>query len=1650
MAKFTKTFRTAALVAASALIATFAQFPAVAQADTRPVNEADPTTPVTAAADPLPTVQIDGVAWTQRVMGNTVYVGGRFTTARPAGSAPGVNTVARANLLAYDITTGNLISSWAPTTNGDVLSVVPSPDGTRLYIGGSFTQVNGQIRNRIAAIDRATGNLIGSFQPKPDATVRAIAVTSDTVYMGGLLSSVGGVTRTRAAAVKASDGSLLSWSPNAQNGSVHSMIMSPDGSKLIIGGSFTTMNGSSNPGYGLAAVNPLTAASLPFPANSLVRNGGPHSAITGLSSDADSLYISGFHFGPGGTLEGVSRVNWSDLAIAWVQDCHGDTYGSYPKGDVIYVASHAHYCGNLPDGFPQTDPWTNHYGTAFTKAVLGTLTADPHGYTNWAGTPSPYLLKWLPLLSNGSFTGQGQGGWGITGNANYITIGGEFPTAGGVAQQGLVRYAVREIAPNKVGPVFTQSKFNPTLSSFIRGTVKITWPANWDRDNENLTYKLIRDGVTASPIYTVSQLSSEWNRPMMGYTDSGLVPGQQYRYRLFASDPYGNEARSDTVLVTANTDGAISPYAQGVLDDGATNYWRLGETPATPVNDWAGYTSATAGAGVTGGQTGAILGDANRASGFDGTSSGFDVANGSQLGPDTFSVEAWFNSTSAAGGKIIGFGAANTGNSSSYDRQVYLDNTGRITFGVYPNAVRTVTSPKTYADGQWHHVVASLGSAGMVLYVDGVKVGSRTDTTFGQAYTGYWRIGGDNLNGWPGQPSSFYLNGQIDDVAVYPTMLTPAKIKQHYLNSGRTLPGAAVPADAYGAAVYGSDPDFYWRLSETSGTTVNDSSPNQLPGTYNGGVTQGQASGVGVGGDTSVAFNGSDGSAATQTTFTNPSIYAEELWFKTSTTSGGKLIGFGTNATGGSGGYDRHVYMFDDGRLRFGVWTGFANVIDSTKSYNDNKWHYLVAQQDGNGMRLFVDNELVGTNGQTSAQDYTGYWRIGGDTTWGGNSSNYFQGHLDEVAVYGRGLTDAERLDHFTKGGGELPNVNPTADFTATVNKLAVQFNGTSSTDSDGTVASYLWNFGDGATSTLAEPSHTFATADAQSVQLTVTDNEGGTGTVTKTVNTVANQSPTGSFSSVVTKQQVAFTSTVSDADGTVASYLWNFGDGGSSTLANPTHTFPAVATYSVSLTLTDNDGGVTVITNPVTTVANQAPTADFTAAVNKQAVTFDSGNSTDADGTVVSYLWDFGDGSPTSTLANPSHAFGAVATYNVTLTVTDDNGTTGAVTKPVTTVANASPTAAFTSTVTKLAVSFNAAGSSDSDGTVASYAWDFGDGDSGTGVSPNHTYAAAGDYVVVLTVTDNQGAEGTVTRTVTAVANANPVAAFTSNVNNLVVSFNAAGSSDSDGTVSSYSWDFGDGQNGTGVSPSHTYAAAAAYDVVLTVTDNNGATDSVTHVVTTVVPAGPIAQDAFGRTATNGWGTADTGGAWTRYGTAGLFSVASGTGQIRMAVAGAGPRVALNSVSSASTSAIVKVSLDKIPNGGGGFVSLGVRTIGTTDYRAKVKVAANGVLTLYLVKVIAGAETTITSTALGAAFNYTVGSTLQIRAEATGVSPTTLRAKVWKTTQTEPASWQLTTTDNTAGLQTSGGVGLVTYLSGTSTNVPIVVSFDDLLVTVP
>ena len=135
----------------------------------------------------------------------------------------------------------------------------------------------------------------------------------------------------------------------------------------------------------------------------------------------------------------------------------------------------------------------------------------------------------------------------------------------------------------------------------------------------------------------------------------------------------------------------------------------------------------------------------------------------------------------------------------------------------------------------------------------------------------------------------------------------------------------------------------------------------------------------------------------------------------------------------------------------------------------------MATQSTTDGMKLYLDGVLVGTNPQTDAQAYAGYWRVGGDNHWG-CCSPFLAGTIDEAAVYNSVLSPATVSDHFAKGGGSVPNQAPTAAFTHTEADLTVSVNGSTSTDPDGTIASYTWNWGDdtpdatGATARSATP----------------------------------------------------------------------------------------------------------------------------------------------------------------------------------------------------------------------------------------------------------------------------------------------------------------------------------------------------------------------------------------------------------------------------------------------------------------------------------------------------------------------------------------------------------------------------------------------------
>lgn len=540
--------RMAALAVAviTALAAPWSGFNAApAAADSAPVDPNDPRTPVTVTADSLPTAQHDGVAWQAVTVGGTVYVAGKFNNARPYGAAPGTQLVARRNLLAFDLASGLLKSNFAPVLNGQALSIAASPDGSRIYVGGDFTTVNGIQRNRIAAFDPDDGSLVSSFAPKVSASVRAIVASNSTVWFGGTFNAVGSATRNRLAAVNASDGALLAWAPNAANGRVNALALSPSADRVVVGGAFTTLNGSNRPGYGLGMVTSGSGATLAIQANDIVRNAGEDSAILSLSSDGSQFYGTGYIFGTGGNLEGAFAANWSDARIKWIEDCHGDSYGAFANNTAVYVAGHPHYCGNF-GGFPETTPRSWHRAVAFGRAATGTLTRDIYGYPSFTGQPAPSMLNWFPDMDTGTASGQSQGPWAVTGNNSYVVMVGEFRNVNLSPQQGLSRFAVSQIAPNDQGPRVSGAAFVPTLSSPGAGQVRVQWQANWDRDNSNLTYTVLRNG---NPVYSVSQLSTFWQRPTQVFNDSGLAGGQQ-NYRIRVQDPFGNTVTGDTRSIT--------------------------------------------------------------------------------------------------------------------------------------------------------------------------------------------------------------------------------------------------------------------------------------------------------------------------------------------------------------------------------------------------------------------------------------------------------------------------------------------------------------------------------------------------------------------------------------------------------------------------------------------------------------------------------------------------------------------------------------------------------------------------------------------------------------------------------------------------------------------------------------------------------------------------------------------------------------------------------------------------------------------------------------------------------------------------------------------------------------------------------------------
>ncbi|SEL20596.1 PKD domain-containing protein [Blastococcus sp. DSM 46786] len=1689
----------AALVALVTLVGALGAGPGKAQADSLPRDPADPATPTTVTADPLPTVQIDGVVWSQVVVGTTVYAAGKFTSARPAGAPAGTSETPRTNLLAYDIRTGVLDASFAPRLNGQAVTVTASPDGSRVYVGGDFTEVDRLPRPRVAAFSTATGQLVEDFRPAVNAKVRTIAATGSTVYLGGDFTAVGSTGRNKLAAVSATTGALLPWAPQpgvgstagnkdgnkATSNAVLSLVVTSGGAQVVAAGRFDSLNGTKATGVG--ALDAQTGATLPFAVNRYITNQGVNSAIWNLSTDGTDVYGTGYNFYGPGNLEGLFAAAADGGAVRWFVDCYGDSYSTYATGDVVYSASHAHDCANI-GSFPEQSPKRIHmFANAFSKAAVGTNSGSIGNPLR--GQPAPAHQAWAPAFVPGTYTGQGQAGWTVTGNGDYVVYGGEFPSVNGFKQQGLVRFAVPSIAPNKVGPK-TDATFTPT-ATMVHGAVRVGWTAVADADNEHLTYRVHRDSADSAPVCEVTQASLWWRLPIYGCADTGSTAGA-HRWLVTVTDPFGNQRSSawTTATVPAASAGTQRPYLQAVSADGAIDVWSLGEPSGSTGWDYAGQMDLTVNSGVTRAVQGAIQGDRDTATRFNGWTSGFAATRTAVTGPQVFSLETWIRTTTSSGGKILGFGNARTGTSTQHDRNVYMDRLGRLSFGVYPGTQRTVTGPASYNDGKWHHVVATLSRQGMVLYVDGARVAARTDTVSAEQFSGYWRIGGDTT--WAGAP---FFAGQIDEVAIYPTALSAEQVARHHLlGSTGELPNQAP------TAVLESAVTELWVSLDGSGSTDPDGSVAGYVWDFGDGSTGTGATAshaYAEAGTYSVVLTVTDDDGATATATREVTVTAAEAgaplvadgfersvasgfgeadrggaWAtvgETSVSSGaGRLqLGVGRSASaylpGGAvadvatqvavsmdalpTGGGAYVYLAGrrleaaDYRASVKV-TSTGKVVLGLSRLEAGRETKLTAVEVAGvrytpGAVLLIRLEVTGT-GTTALNakawlagtaEPTGWQTAAGDSTpalqkpggvgvaafLSGSATAPVQVRVDDLWAGLAGTTPA------TETPPPPPaNVPPAAAFGTAGKGLAAEFDGSASADPDGSITGYSWDFGDGATGSGVTATHTYAAAGTYEVRLTVTDDDGATGTVTQAVAVSSSSAPPAA---------------ADDSFGRTVGVGWGSADTGG---AWSTTTGTSVSDGAGQLQLGAGrsssaylaEVAVTDVATQVAVSMDALPTGGggyvYLAGRRLEAADYRASVKVTAAGKVVLGLSRLEAARETKLAA--VEVAGVTYTPGAVLRVRLDLAGSG------TTVLNAKAWLAGTAEPAAWQVTA-------SDSTAALQ------GPGGVGVAA----FLSGSATTPLRVSVDDlwaGPAGTTPTSTTPPpppANAAPTATFESAVAGLTVSVDGSASVDADGSVTGYAWDFGDGSTGSGATVSHAYAEAGTYSVVLAVTDDRGATGTVTRQVSVTGPVtapeegAPLVADGFERSVASGFGLADVGGPWTM---AGPGSVSGGAGSLDLAPGSASSGY-LTGVAVADVATQVAVSMDALPTGGGAYVYLAGRRVEAADYRASVKVTATGKVVLGLSRLEAGRETKLTAVEL-TGVRYTPGAVLLVRLEVTGTGTTALNAKAWLAGTAEPTGWQATAGDSTPALQKPGGVGVAAFLSGTAT-APVQVRVDDL-----
>ncbi|MBS2936688.1 PKD domain-containing protein [Nocardioides sp. J2M5] len=1327
-------------------------------------------------------------------VGNTMIAGGLFTqVADPMNGTP----YARQNLFAFDATTGLVSQTFNPTVDGQVQQLMPGPTPDTVYVAGDFTKINGKGPNHIQLLNVNTGQAVTSFKaPSTNGGIETMELLpNNRLFIGGFFTKIGGVTHGQLGTLNATTGALDPFMDltvdghhnNSGSGAqapigIRESGVTPAGDRLVVVGNFRTVGG-------------------------LARDQIVMLDLTGANA--------------------VVSPDW--YTTRYTPICSPRAFDSYmrdvemsPDGSFFVVAT---------TGGPNTGTLCD-TASRFETYAVGTA-LQPTWVTNSGGDTL----------------------WGVEITRAAVYVGGHNrwmnnPNGSDRAAQGAVP--------------------RPGLSALDPQTgIPLRWNPGRNPRGE-AAYEIYE---TDAGLWVVSDTdwigNRRYQRPRIAFfpysegydtasTASGSLPGNVY---------VGAPLAASNVLYRVNAGGAaIASTDNGpdwAADNGTTStVHNTGSTTAT----WSALTSTSLVNVPASTPLGIWTQERNDPAGGNEMQWTFPVPAGTST-----QVRLYFASRSVATrrfnvlidgvSKLSSYDpnvdpGVNRGTMKSFD--ITSDGTVNIDF-----THTSFGNPEVNAIEIVNTAAASNANLAKVIAFDGTSV-----TSQGTVSTG-----------------SFDWSNVRNAVMVGRTLFYAQTDGMLYKRSfDGTSFGAATAINPY------LDP--LWSTVETGSGPVGQTYAGVLPTWY------------------------SQLSTVTGMFYSAGRIYytrsgQTSLFWRWFNPDAGIIGGVENTVTGGNIAWASTRGMFLDGSTLYvvnapngqllkigfsgGAPTGTSSVADTSIDWR-GRAVFLASVLPNTAPTAAFTSSCTGvsctfdasgsSDGDGTVSSYE--WSFSdGDEAGGPTPQKDFaaSGTYDVTLT----VTDDGGLSSSTTKQVTVvkPNVAPTADFTMTCAFLACDLDATASSDPDGTVTDWAWDFGDGAHGSGATTSHAYASPGTYTATLVVTDDQGATDDAS-TVKVVVGAPAASTVSYVggatnqgnVSTPNVTTPSTVSAGDRLVMALTLN---SSSRVIGDPTGitgwtvlgtttsgsmqtrlyskvavagdasrrvTVPLDAAAKYTLTVADYSGvrsGALVVADLAETVnraGHATPLVDAPAGAwvvsywaDKSAAT--TGFTLPGSVTGRHAVCSTGTGHVCSSWADSAGAVPTGQYGGLVATADTANATATAWSVVLRTVeANQAPTAAFTSTCTSTACDFDASGSTDADGSVTSWAWDFGDGATATGRTPSHTFAGSGTWDVTLTVTDDEGATGSLVRTVQVTrTNTPPTAAFTTTCRYLVCTFDASGSGDTDGFVSSYAWDFGDGSVDVtdSATTTHTYAAGGSYTPALTVRDNDLATASATRSVAPV-----------------------------------------------------------------------------------------------------------------------------------------------------------------------------------------------------------------------